>query len=423
VLAAAGNQAMQQTRQILHLGPGNQAFAIANHGGTPAAMSDLYARVVEAFHKSGRVADPSQRTFDHKLVDLFVRWQNQRLDQQASHFSIEDRIEARQFPPQSFPALMGFREGFQPTLLRLSAMFGSGACDEFASMTACLAAHQMAAQGIDGHTAVFALSPADHPQQALGYVMPHAVAGIYNRAERREGVDAPIGHDFMVLDSWQEQARAAPARYTRYRDRLCNAPEASFQVRGGVVELVRGNKKHSGTDHGTTHPAREFPGPNALNALSACRISIDEAEQFLRDPGSLVSLEGLGLNASDRAALAELADDLQQPFVESPNLQSSDPFVDVTRSGQVAALLHSDPVFARINMLYGATSALLADAPRLLRSDSGSIEYPLRGHEQPYPGQRPSSPAGRAQLIPPAVVTTGWPPDDPGDSSSSEDRS
>ncbi len=421
-LAAAGNKAMQQTREIMHLGPGNQAFAIANHGGTPSAMTDLYRRLLTAFYESVSVDHPSQRTLDHKLFDLFVRWQNQRLDERASLFSAEDRAEARQFPPQSLRPLEGLHRGFQPTLLRMNAMFGTGYCDEFANMTACLAAHEMAAQGIDGHTATFSLSPSDHPQQASGYVMPHVVAGIYNKAESREGVDAPVSHGLMVLDAWQEQARATPAVCTRYRDRLPDAPKASFRVRGGAVQVVQGNDKYSATGKGATHPAHDFPGPGVLKALSQCRVSIDEAKQFLRDPGSMVSLEGLELTDADRAELAELADDFHEPFIASPNLPSSNPFTHVNRSGEVAALLRADPEFARRNMLYGATSAVLNDAPSLVRSESGSIEYPLRGHEQAYPGQRPSSPAGRAHLIPPAVVTTDWPPSDHSESESDERR-
>jgi hypothetical protein len=411
-LAAAGNKAMQQTREIMHLGPGNQVFAIANHGSTPCAMTGLSRRLLIAFYASVPVDHPSQRTFDHKLFELFVRWQNQRLDERAALFSAEDRAEARQFSPQSLRPLEGMCGGVQPTLLRMSAMFGTGNCDEFATMTACLAAHEMAAQGIDGHTATFMLSPSEHPQNERGYVMTHVVAGIYNKAQRREGVDAPLGHGLMVLDAWQEQARAAPAACTRYHDRLHAAPLTSFRVRGGAVQVVQGNDKFSATGKGTTQPAHDFPGPGALNALSQCGISINEAEQFLRSPGSMVSLQGLDLTDDDRAALAQLADELHAPFIAGSVLQSSNPFNDVNRTSEVAARLRLDPEFARANNVFGATSAMLTDARALLRSNSGSIEYPLRGHEQPYPGQRPSSPAGRAQLIPPAVVTTDWPPSD-----------
>jgi hypothetical protein len=84
----------------------------------------------------------------------------------------------------------------------MNAMFGADYCDEFASMTACLAAHEMAAQGTDGHTATFMLSPGEHLQQASGYVMPHIVAGSYNKAESREGVQAPVGHGCRATSNY-----------------------------------------------------------------------------------------------------------------------------------------------------------------------------------------------------------------------------
>ncbi len=399
-LAEVGNKAIDGVRNLLRLGPTNQVFALASHGGEQAALAKLYRMLEFAFVGASQAGAFAGHSADYKFVELFVRWQNQRLHECSAQISIEDRIKAFQFSPSLLPPITSSCDA-QPTLIRLAAFLGTGSASEFANMTACLAAHEMAMKGIDGHAAVFFIQP-DRQQEKFGHAMGHAVAGIYDKAERCNGVDAPLAGNFMVLDTWQEQACAMPAECTRYRNRLPRLPAISFEVRGGVLLGARS----IGSDlHGEV-PGYHFPDRQALKAISLGQVNLDEVDRFLRDPGATVSLEGLNLTYDDRVMLARHADELHQPFVAGFRLPRTNGLTQIRQASELAAQLKADPEFALNNQIFGSVSALHNDAPSLVRSPSGSVHYPLRGNERPYPGLQPSSLEARAMLEPTTVMTT-----------------
>jgi hypothetical protein len=130
----------------------------------------------------------------------------------------------------------------------------------------------------------------------------------------------------------------------------------------------------------------------------------------LRHPESLDPSNTLGLTPADRSRLSEVATNmLSNPFDGGQLLSEGNPFGEVQRSRDVAAVLHFDRSFAINNQTFGAVSGLRHDAAEVFQSDTDSAQYAPREHEQPYPGLRPSSPVGRERLASVTVTTDPMP--------------
>ncbi len=418
-LAAPGNAAMQATRQILRNGPGNQAFAVAGIPASEHGAMNMGGSVSEAFVRAGIAGvntASANAILDRKMCELFRLFVNHKLAQQGSAYPRDAALSS----PATSPAIQPVHEAYHPEDLRFSAVVGSGACNEYAHMTAWLAACEMAAEGRDGFAGVFEVKEGDPLEKQRGFSMPHVVAGVYQAAEPKRGVEAPRGNAFMVLDAWQENASAMPANAARISDRLDTVPVISFQVKGGKVlgvcvaedvESASESESESDFEPPELLPVDRYPSLPALRALSACGVNGAELEHLLRHPESVDPSNTLGLTPADQRTLSQIATNmLSNPFDAGYLLSEGNPFGEVQRSRDVAAVLHFDPSFAINNQTFAAVSGLRDDAAEVFQSTTDSAQqYAPREHEQPYPGLRPSSPIGRERLARVAVTTDPMP--------------
>jgi hypothetical protein len=415
-LAVPGNAAMHTTRQILRNGPGNQAFALASIPASDHGLMNMGGCFSEAFVRAGIAGvntHSATAIFDRKMCELFRLFVDRRLARQGPACPRDAALSSPAVSAADQPA----HEVYHPEDLRFTALVGAGACNEYAHMTAWLAACEMAAEGRDGFAGVFELKDSEPQNMSQGFSMPHVVAGVYQAGEHKRGVVAPRRDGFLVLDAWQENASAMPVRAARISDRLDTVPILSFQVTGGKVRGVcvaddvdSTSESESDGEAPELLPVDRYPSPGALQALSACRVNGAELQHLLRNPESVDPSNTLGLTPSDRGRLADVATSmLSDPFDAGELLSAGNPFVEVQRSRDVAAVLHFDPAFAINNQTFGAVSGLRNDAAEVFHSATDSVPYAPRDHEQPYPGLRPSSPIGRERLADSAVTTDPMP--------------